>query len=357
MLLSGGVIWAAYLRYDLARSGRRRIRVLYMYSVMKLAGMTTVICATATSYELLRRLFGYRPPQGMWVFLVNQLPWLLPACLIWTAHWLILRMQSSIHGVQPAIPGEIAWPRRPALAVQSFAGLGMLVTGMLVTIWLAIDALCGTGAAHAGLFWWRERLSIGLAMTAIGLVLWLPAWLLLQRAAAAAPTQERQARSRRTLLNSVIIVSAVFAFGFAIAVFWLLFRALLGEGLDIVARAHVLQYLCTTMFTGTVAAVHSLVLREDLRWQPRRASSLHLTVLVEDGADDLLPVLAALPNVTTEVAGHLVETQFMPGQDFHALANYLSALSEHDRPESAVVVIGRAGCSLYSFRKDGAARP
>ena len=348
---SGGAIWTAVLRYDLARGGRRLVRVVYLYVVALLAAAIAVTAGTTTSFELLRRLLGYAPGpgRGMWWFLAPDLPWLLSAGLVWLAHWLLLRVQASLNGVPAAIPGEIPWPRRPALAVDAFAGLAMLATGMLIMIWVALDALCGTGITFAGSAWWRDRLCAGLATAAVGLALWLPAWLLLQHAAATAPTQERPARSRRVLLSTIVIAGSLAALGYGVAMLWLLIRVMLGDGLDSETVARVLQYLSTVVITGALATAHGVELRNDLRWQGRHSRTLPLFVLVEDGAGELLPALASLPDVAIRVEGRVHEAQILPGQDFHALASRIAELPERDRLKGVVLVLGRATSVLYPY--------
>ncbi len=356
-ILSGATVWTAYLGYDLSLGGRRQIRVLYLYAVVLFAGWVTVIMATVTTFELFQRLFGYRPPFGdLWAFLADQLPWLLPAGLIWAVHWLIIRRQGTIDGQPREFARGITWPRRPALAIQVFCGLGMAGAGMLTMIWLAIDALWGPGVPYRAPDWWREQLCSGLAATCVGLALWLPAWLLLQRAAAALPMQERPARSRRVLLSGIVVTTGLAALGFAIAALWLLIRAVLGEGLDAAARVETLQYLCTALAAGSVCAAHGLVLREDRRWQIRRVSRLRVSVLVENGAGDMLSALSALPAVRVEIVGHLGEAQVLPGQDFHALAALLAELPDHDGPDGAVLVLGRTASTYYPYTKEAGAR-
>jgi hypothetical protein len=77
--------------------------------------------------------------------------------------------------------------------------------------------------------------------------------------------------------------------------------------------------------------------------------------LVEEGAGDLLPAFAALPNVELQVAGRLLEAQVLPGHDFHALTSQLAALPEQDGPVSAFLVLGNASTTLYRYASEGLA--
>jgi hypothetical protein len=135
------------------------------------------------------------------------------------------------------------------------------VPGALALLWLGLDALLNHGLQ--GPDWWRERLSGGLAVV-VGGAAWLGAWAVLQRAASASPLVERTAKARRLLLGTIVLVNALPAVGFAIALLWLLLRALLGEPPSDALNS-ALKYLCSAAILLALAITHAVLLRADLR--------------------------------------------------------------------------------------------
>ena len=286
-LLSGRFTWAAIWRYDLARGGIRLLRVLYLYLVLAAAVPAALGGGISMLYELLRRLYGYHPVEGEWVFLQNVLPALLTGSLVWAYHWWEMRRSVAPAEDTAHVPGSIPWPRRPAIALLTLLGLAITTPGVVSLLWLAVDFLLHTGATVTGPGWWIDRLSIGLAASVIGMAVWLMGWMRLQGAAIADPLHERNARERRLLLTAVLIASALPALGFMVAALWLVLRMVLGMPHDPETLASTLQYLETALVTGTLAAYHGMILQSDVQHGPAQRQ-VQVTALLAPGAEGLL---------------------------------------------------------------------
>jgi hypothetical protein len=258
-VLVGGAVWGAVWRYDLRRGGWRKLRVWYLYLVLCLAVPATLWWGAYGLYEALRRLFGYRAEPD---FLRDVVPALVVGGAVWIYHWFMVRAQAALADGTPLPPGSIAWPRRPAVALLTLLGYAVAVPGALALLWLGLDALLNHGLQ--GPDWWREGLSGGLAAVVVGGAAWLGAWAVLQRAASASPLVERTAKARRLLLGTIVLVNALPAVGFAIALLWLLLRALLGEPPSDALNS-ALKYLCSAAILLALAITHAVLLRADLR--------------------------------------------------------------------------------------------
>lgn len=354
-LLSGGPVWAAIWQYDLARGGARRVRVVYLYIVLLAAVPTTLGSAAQGLYELLRRLFGYRPQgQAMWGFLADFLPLLLVAGAVWAHHWAVARSQAAPEGGgERRVPGGIIWPRRLGIALLTLLGLAVVAPALVSVLWLALDFLLNTGRSLSGPGWWRDRLSVSIAAGLVGIPAWLGGWTLLQRAAEAAPERECTAGERRQLLGLVVLASALVTIGFAVALLWLVLQALLGGGLDANDVSRMLKYLSATAVALAVLAYHGITLRRDLAFGPTRTGRVRVVALVAPGAEDALARLREETGHRIEVIGHLSDAGNGTWVDLPALEERLAELGAvgDGRSDRALLLLGPDGGSLHPYSR------
>jgi hypothetical protein len=354
-LLAGGSIWAASQLYDRARGGRRLLRVFYLYVVLAVAVPAALGSGIYGLYEVLRRLFGYHPREGEWIFLRDVLPLLLVAGMVWAYHWLMLRKQAAAEVAVP-VPGGIAWPRRPAMALQTLLGLVIAAPAVISLLWLGLDFLFASGAASMGSSWWRDRLSFGLAASMVGTAFWLTGWMRLERAATADPPRERTARARRLLLGTITVVSALTALGFTVALLWLVLRILLGEPHDADTLTHMLRCLSTTVITGALAGYHGVILRRDRQLEPRQPRHSHIVALLAPGAEELLAEFRQRGGRHIEVIGYLAARTHGATEDLQTLQQQLATVGTHAWSEDALLILYPDGGTLYPYTK-GAAPP
>jgi hypothetical protein len=295
-VLAGGLCWSAIWRYDLARGGRRGTRVVYLYVILVICVSTTLGSSAAGLFELFRRLFGYHPGPPVWDFVRWVLPQILVYGAAWAYHWQMVRREHTRgEGVTrvetPGFPAEC----RPGLAALYWFSLLLAALGTITLIWLAVDAVHQPGQ-EPWPGWWRDRLSVGLALASLGLVIWQQIWRSLQRAVRANPLLERTARERRLLLGAVALTSAIPSVAYVIATLWLVLRAALGEGFNPDVTCAIAKYWCTASFLAWIAVGHGLLLRNDLRYAAANApeaptpqtGSLHAWVLLAPGAGPAL---------------------------------------------------------------------
>jgi hypothetical protein len=251
------------------------------------------------------------------------------------------------------------WPRRPAVALLTLLGLAMAVPALISLLWLGLDFVFNTDASLSGPDWWRDRVSIGLAGGVVGAIAWLGAWSVLQRAAATAPAEERQALERRLLLGTVTLVSALAALGFTVSLLWLVLRTLLGDPLDASTVSRALQDLSTAVLLAGVAAYHGVILRADLRLGSVRPRRVRVVALVAPGAEEALRDLRQRSGLRIDVVGHLAPDQADGHGDVAALQTLLADLRMHEQGQndSALLILGPKGGSLYPYARAAARQP
>jgi hypothetical protein len=353
LILSGGLTWAAVWQYDLER-GRRELRAVYLYLVLLIAVPTTLGSATDGLYELLRRLFGYREARSEWSFLRDVVPLVLVGGGVWIYHWGIVRRQAAFDNTTPAAGGgSIPWPRRPAIALLVAFGLALVAPALVSVLWLGLDWLLNTGASLSGPAWWRDRLSLSVAAGLVGTGAWLGGWTVLQRAAAAAPQHERDAVARRRLLAAVVLVSALVALGFGIALLWLILQTLLGARLDVGQVSNLLKYLSAVAVALGLVAYHGLILRRDRALVPTAPRRKRVVALVAPGAEEALATLRQRTGLPILVAGRLgLETTHVQA-DLPRLEELLANLdSENDGQNDSLLLLLRPdGGSLHAYTR------
>ncbi len=329
------------------------MRAIYLYLVLLAAVPWAVSSAAAGLYELLRRALGYSPESGRaWEFLTDIFPVLIVAGVVWAHHWAVVRRQPAPSSrAQRHVPGSIAWPRRPGIVLLNVLGLAMAASALISLVWLAFDSVLNTGASLSGGAWWRDRLSLSVAVMLVGVPAWLGSWRLLQRAATTAPETERTSLERRQLLGFVVLVSSLLAIGFGVALLWLVLQALLGAGLDSNDISTMLKQLSATGVALAVLAYYGQTLRRDLAFGPARVGKLRVIALVAPGAEEALERLREETGTRIDVIGRLADTDAHEWTDLPALERQLAELYSQRNGESdrALLLLAPHGGSLHPY--------
>jgi hypothetical protein len=345
-VVSGGVVWAAVTVFLQSQGKPRHFRLAYLYVVLAASVAMTVVSGTDMLYEILRRAFGYSTA-GNWHFLKDTVPWLVVGATLWIYHWVLLRAQPETDHRATTLSPD----RRLAISGYAFIGLAMAAPAAAVLLWLVLDWLFGThGVSLSGHQWWVDRLSAGVALLAVGLVLWAPSWRLLQRAAQ--DPDERGSTERRWLVGATTLISALAAIGFTIAFLWTLLQALLGGGLGAGTESNLFKYLGTALIALAVVAYYGFALRADMRSSPLRRRA-RIVALVEPGGEPLLDTLRAGQGRKLQVQGYLTQRAEGDRLDLNTLGARLPA-SETDR---VLVILGPDGALLLPYTRNPGTEP
>lgn len=355
-ILSGGPVWGAIWRYDLARGRLRSLRIIYLYVVLALAVAAVLGGGVDTLYEIVRRIFGYQVTNN-WSFLQDSLPPLLIGAGVWAYHWSVMRRQATFAGETDLAPGAIPWPRHPGFATLDLVGLGMFASAFTSLLWLAIDALFRTGVALSSGDWWRDRLSIGLAAGLIGALVWLSSWSILQRATRADPRREAAQGIRLRLLGLILIVSTLVALGFTVALLWTVIRAALDGTFDTGTASRALKDLSAALIALALAGYHGAILRRERGLQPVQKKTLRTLALVAPGGEALLDALSQGSGRAIELIGQIAPGGVELPADGAATLAALDTLEHQEGTDGVLLILRPDGIALQPYVKTPAREP
>jgi hypothetical protein len=295
-VLAGGLVWGAASLYDQARQGCRRLRVAFLYITLAFAVGFSLQEGITIGSALLQRVFD---SSFDWSFASDQLQYFIPAVAMWVVYWMVVRSQASL---VPAVSrGEIAWPRRPAIATYCLIGMVLAASGVMQLAWVGLQALMSS--PHYGQ-WWVTNVSNGICVLAVGAVLWLPAWNLLQRAASQSP-KERVTWERRWLLFAITTLSGLGALSAIVAAVFLIISRVLSAGVGGNFVLDEAEALVGLLVSGSVLTYYGRIFLAERRDRVAAPSQLRVTALVGPGCDSIIAGLRRMENVRLEVAGYI----------------------------------------------------
>lgn len=251
----GGVWWYVFFRKLAADDEGSLLRRVYLYGAMAVGMVAALTGASQILYEFLRFLFGYRATSTLMQlnFLADAIPLIVIGVPAWWYHQALTRDE------EPA--GET--PARIYRYLLAAAGLSLLTVGMGMLLRLLIDFAVGAFPELRAADWWRDTLSLGLVLVAVGLPVWLSGWATAQRAAAA-NVSEVTSMPRRAYLFVVLLVAVLAMLGFGIAALYGVLQLLLGA----VATASSLSDLFSSFGSAAIAAgvlaYHGLIARSEM---------------------------------------------------------------------------------------------
>ena len=195
-LVLGGATWY-YHWFHMAKGDFDSVlRQVYFYPLTISGGAITALVALTTTISLtLKWAFGgVTVPAGEhFSFLAWSFIAAIVGAAIWGYHQRLVQQEQSQTGESRLSA------RRVHLYLMSFIGLGTLVAGMVmlfgVLFRLAANAVTPPVAGNAS--WWKDQLSLCLALLVVGTPLWLYYWSKVLQMVDTRGAEERRARSRR----------------------------------------------------------------------------------------------------------------------------------------------------------------
>ena len=348
-VLIGGAAWAAVWPHTLGRQTLAYWRVPYLYLTLLVAVPLALGGTIDGLYETLRRVLGAPGLADDWGFLRDTLPLAAVGAAAWAYHWAVLW-----HGVgldHTAVRAGIAWPRRPALALLCLAAVVTATPAAIGLLWLVADALLNRTSSLSGPTWWHDQFSLSSAALLVGGVIWLRAWSALQGAATIDPAGERHATARRALLGVILVVSALGAAGFAVALIWLILQAVLGEPGNASTTSTALKDLSTVVTLVLLATYYGLILRRDTREGIKPPGAMRVLVLAALGSEALLEDLRQREGLRVEALGRLLPGRGVIQADWPTASAALEALRTQAVRDShtAVLVLDDVGVSVFAL--------
>ncbi len=307
LLLVGVPIWVfVWLRIqgsldDPAESASLlRLAALYLLAFASLcAGL---VAAGLTLYSVLRLALG--EPYTLNRFMgeiAAPLSVLIPSALVWVYYGRILRQEVRSASSEP----RRAELRRLYAYVLAGIGLAATFVGLYLLLSFLFDLLLDPGAVWGVLL--RKNLAAALATLAVGLPLWLLAWLPMRKESAL--EGEAGDRARRSLVRKVYLFLALFAGVLGVmfsggALLYQLIRLLLGQPAPDMLLVSA-RLLALVLLFLLLALYHWFALRQDNRLAERSLARRHaqfpVLVLAPDEGDFARLVMDVLEREVKEL--------------------------------------------------------
>lgn len=351
-LLVGLLAFVPVQRYDLRRGGARQPRVLYEYAMLLWLVPVAVYATTDLLYEIIRRFFDYRP--GHFNFLSDIVPLLVAAGTLAGYHWWLVRRETEL---RPESDEAISYPRRPAIAGFVAYGLAATAVGAAAILWVGVDWVANSHDVLSGSSWWRDQMSLGLALAIVGAGLWLPAWSSLQTAVRRDP-RERDTPERRWLLSGITLVSALAATGFTVALLYVMLTSFLGAGSSS-SLSDGLHFLSAALVSLALFAYHGVILRSEMRERGTKSPTIQsrIVALLAGDADPALQQIIAGMDVRVDVIGRLTNETADLDVPLSVLREQVGRLGTASHSTRALLILSANNGKLYPYGLRSEARP
>jgi uncharacterized membrane protein len=312
-ILLGGAVWAFHWFRMAKGDSDSTLRQVYLYLLAILGGSIAGLVALTTSlFKVFRFALGTlsTPTNTYFQFLGWTVPLMLVAAAVWVYHQHVT--QEEAVQVQERLSA-----RRVHSYLMSFIGLGTLIAGLIILFGILLDVPLRAGSIVVTPGWWRNQLSVCLALLVVATPIWLYYWnRVLQMAAEG--VAERRARSRRIFLYIVVGAAIVTLAADLVNIVYQLLNGVLQGTFGADVLRHSKWSLQTLVVAVPVLMYHWQIVRQDQRLGAEAAAVRKtVTVLVSDRA-------AGLVSQIEEKLGYKVRTLRYLGQmpeDFPALSD------------------------------------
>jgi len=337
-ILLGGAVWAFHW-FRMARGDSdSTLRQVYLYLLAILGGSIAGLVALTTSlFKVFRFALGTlsTPTNTYFQFLGWTVPLMLVAAAVWVYHQHVTQEEAA--HVQQRLSA-----RRVHSYLMSFIGLGTLIAGLIILFGILLEVPLRAGSMVVTPGWWRNQLSVCLALLVVATPIWLYYWnRVLQMAAEG--VAERRARSRRIFLYVVLGAAIVTLAADLVNIVYQLLNGILQGTFGADVLRHSKWSLQTLIVAVPVLMYHWQILRQDQRLGAEAAAvQKTVTVLVSDRA-------AGLVSQIEEKLGYKVHTLRYLGQmpeDFPALSDEeVSRLADDIQaaPSTKVMLVAGGG--------------
>ena len=315
-ILLGGAVWAFHW-FRMARGDfDSTLRQVYLYLLAICGGAIAGLVALTTSlFKVFRFALGSlsTPTDTYFRFLGWAVPLVLVAAGVWVYHQRVT--QEEAVQVQERLSA-----RRVHSYLMSFIGLGTLIAGLIILFGILLEVPIHAVSIKPMVVtpgWWRNQLSVCLALLVVATPIWLYYWnRVLQMTAGG--VAERRARSRRIFLYIVVGAAIVTLAADLVNIVYQLLNGILQGTFGADVLRHSKWSLQTLVVAVPVLMYHWQIVRQDQRLGAEAAAVRKtVTVLVSDRT-------AGLVSQIEEKLGYKVRTLRYLGQmpeDFPALSD------------------------------------
>ena len=265
-LMTGFILWSFHARVVATRQieddRKSTLRAVEGFLAVAFSITVALYGGSQILYYSLARLLGVDNPGGLGNDLLAGLADPGSKLIVFAPAWFLVRRRLS----RDASTGEAkrqASIRRLYVNLASLVSLGALAFGAGQVLWTLAEQLEGP-IIGVSPFDWKNPLSIGITLFAVGGAVWLAHW----RQAPAA--EERQSVSRRLYLWAALLGSVLAGLGYAVALVYSVLQQLLQQNprLNDVANLDFGHYLAALFVALVVGLYHWRVMRGDARARP-----------------------------------------------------------------------------------------
>jgi hypothetical protein len=288
-ILLGGAVWGFHW-FRMARGDAdSTLRQVYLYLLTISGGAIAGLVALTTSLSgVFRFALGSlsTPVNTYFQFLGWAVSTMLVAAAIWVYHQRVTHEEAA--QVQKRLSA-----RRVHSYLMSFLGLGTLIAGLIILLGILLELpihTAGVAPTVVTAGWWRDQLSICLALVVVATPIWLYYWNRVLQMAAAGGVAERRARSRRIFLYIVLGAAVVALAASLINIIYQLLNGVLQGTFGVEVLRHSKWSLQILIVAVPVLMYHWRIIRQDQRLGADVAAVRKtVTVLVSDRAAELVP--------------------------------------------------------------------
>jgi len=306
-ILLGGAVWAFHW-FRMARGDADSIlRQVYLYLLAISGGaIAGLVALTVFLSGIVRFALSSlsTPISTHFQFLGWTVSTMLVAAAIWVYHQRVTQEEAT--QVQKQLSA-----RRVHSYLMSFLGLGALIAGLIILLGILLELPIHTASVAPTVVtagWWRDQLSICLALVVVATPIWLYYWNRVLQMVATGGVAERRARSRRIFLYIVLGVAVVALAAGLINIIYQLLNGVLQGTFGVEVLRHSKWSLQSLVVAVPVLIYHWRIMRQDQRLGADVAAVRKtVTVLVSDRAVELVPQIE-------EELGYKVRTLHYLGQ-------------------------------------------
>jgi len=315
-ILLGGAAWAFHW-FRMARGDAdSTLRQVYLYLLAISGGAITGLVALAVFFYGVF-IWAFGGVTGSITPYFRSLGWIVPTILVAAAVWFY---HQRVTQEEAAAVQERLSARRVHSYLMSFLGLGTLIGGLIILLGILLELPIHTASVAPTVVtagWWRDQLSICLALVVVATPIWLYYWNRVLQMAATGGVAERRARSRRIFLYIVLGAAIVALAADLINIVYQLLNGIFQGTFRLEVLRHSKWSLQTLVVAVTVLMYHWQIMRQDQRLGAEVAAVRKtVTVLISDRAAELVPQIE-------EKLGYRVRTLRYLGQmpeDFPVLS-------------------------------------
>ena len=332
-VLVGGFVWAFYWFYSARNDINSSLRQVYFYLLTILGGAIAGLAAlTFTCYRILYWLSGGgRDVAGYFQFVGWAIPTILVATCIWYYHLRVAEEEST--GEQWQLSA-----RRVHYYLMSFLGLGTLIAGLIVILGIPLDWVINTLKSESIVLepgWWNNHLSLGIAMLAVSIPIWLLCWSRILDITEKGGIDERSARSRRIYLYVIIGASVVMLAADLVNIVYQLLNGILTGNLGAETLRSMQWSLQTVFIAVPVLIYHLQIARQDQKLGSEVAVvRKNVTLLVADKKSPLVSLVEQKLGYKVRTVQYAGETTgvspVLSDEDIDRLVSQLKAAAASD---------------------------